>query len=245
MTTSAHPQIANRMGIRCRYSLSDLLAGNIAINSVCVPTEIPNLYVFDSGNRRISNPVEVLSSIRYKEVLNELYDAFDFLIIDTPPVGLFVDAAVISSQVEGVLVVVQKGKTKREAVRAAMSQLEKANAHVLGAVLNGASHTSSDYYYYHYGSHRRRRARAPRGGKGRPRDMTDLHSHILFGVDDGARNPPGIHRDAPARRAGGRDLHRRNPARAPSRHGHAARPQGVPRTAALCQGYGHRDAARL
>ena len=158
-----HPQIANRMGIRCRYSLSDLLAGNIAINSVCVPTEIPNLYVFDSGNRRISNPVEVLSSIRYKEVLNELYDAFDFLIIDTPPVGLFVDAAVISSQVEGVLVVVQKGKTKREAVRAAMSQLEKANAHVLGAVLNGASHTSSDYYYYHYGDHRRGRgAHAPR-----------------------------------------------------------------------------------
>ena len=133
-----HPQIANRMGIRCRYSLSDLLAGNIAINSVCVPTEIPNLYVFDSGNRRISNPVEVLSSIRYKEVLNELYDAFDFL-----------------------LVVIQKGKTKREAVRAAMSQLEKANAHVLGAVLNGASHTSSDYYYYHYGSHRRG-AHAPR-----------------------------------------------------------------------------------
>ena len=158
-----HPQIANRMGIRCRYSLSDLLAGNIAINSVCVPTEIPNLYVFDSGNRRISNPVEVLSSIRYKEVLNELYDAFDFLIIDTPPVGLFVDAAVISSQVEGVLVVIQKGKTKREAVRAAMSQLEKANAHVLGAVLNGASHTSSDYYYYHYGDHRRGRgAHAPR-----------------------------------------------------------------------------------
>ena len=151
------------MGIRCRYSLSDLLAGNIAINSVCVPTEIPNLYVFDSGNRRISNPVEVLSSIRYKEVLNELYDAFDFLIIDTPPVGLFVDAAVISSQVEGVLVVIQKGKTKREAVRAAMSQLEKANAHVLGAVLNGASHTSSDYYYYHYGDHRRGRgAHAPR-----------------------------------------------------------------------------------
>lgn len=73
------------------------------------------------------------------------------------------DAAVISSQVEGVLVVVQKGKTKREAVRAAMSQLEKANAHVLGAVLNGASHTSSDYYYYHYGDHRRGRgAHAPR-----------------------------------------------------------------------------------
>ena len=42
-----------------------------------------------------------------------------------------------------------------------MSQLEKANAHVLGAVLNGASHTSSDYYYYHYGSHRRG-AHAPR-----------------------------------------------------------------------------------
>lgn len=151
-----HPQIANRLGIRCRYTLSDLLGGNIDIHSVCIPTQVANLYVFDSGNRRISNPVEVLSSIRYKEVLNELYDAFDFLIIDTPPLGLFVDAAVISSQVEGVLLVIQKGQTKREAVKAALSQLEKANAHVLGAVLNGASHSSSNtYYYYHYGERRR------------------------------------------------------------------------------------------
>ena len=153
-----HPQIANRLGIRCRYALSDLLSGSVRIEDVCVDTQIPNLFVFDSGSRRISNPVEILSSVRYREVLNVLYDAFDFLVIDTPPVGLFVDAAVISSQVEGVLLVIQKGKTKREAVKASMSQLEKANAHILGAVLNGASHTASDYYYYHYGEHGRHRA---------------------------------------------------------------------------------------
>ena len=74
------------------------------------------------------------------------------ILLDAPPVLAVTDAAVLSSKVDGVLLVVSAGKTKRENARKAQAQLEKINARVIGAVLNNVKADSSAQTYYAEGS---------------------------------------------------------------------------------------------
>lgn len=145
-----NPQMANRCSIRSNYSLSDVLSATSEnITDFCIPTKLPRLSVMDIGNRRISNPIEMLSSAKYKQVLQYAIQAFDFVIVDTPPLGLFIDAAVISSAVDGVIVTIGSGKTKSSQVKEVLSQLDKAKASVIGAVLNDTKASNTSYYYYY------------------------------------------------------------------------------------------------
>ena len=146
------PQLARRFGIRNPHSLVELLnlPTGTDMTQYAVSTEIPNLYVLDVGSRRISNPVEILSSNKYKRLLRNCFESFDFIIIDAPPLGYFIDAAVIATYVDGVAIVVGAGRSTAAEEKEVLSQLEKANAHVIGVVLNGVKHNKSNYYYYYY-----------------------------------------------------------------------------------------------
>ena len=129
------PQIAGRLRLRSTRSFSDLLAGRISLQDVCLPTRVNNLYALDMGNRKITNPVELMDSGRYRDLLRQLRAGFDFVIVDTPPLGQFIDAAVVAPQTDGVLLVIHSGNTTSENVQEALSQLQLADARVLGAVL--------------------------------------------------------------------------------------------------------------
>ena len=85
----------------------------------------------------------------YKRILQSAIAAFDFVIIDTPPLGLFIDAAVVAALVDGTIVTIGSGKTTAAEVKEALSQLEKAQARVIGAVLNGVKSNKTNYYYYY------------------------------------------------------------------------------------------------
>jgi non-specific protein-tyrosine kinase len=118
----------------------------ILANPPTQDTNVQNLKVLTSGQQP-PNPAEILGSKRMSEILQTLLQNADVVLFDAPPLLAVTDAAVLSSKVDGVLLVVSAGKTKRENARKAQSQLEKINANVIGAVLNNVRADKGAQYY--------------------------------------------------------------------------------------------------
>lgn len=100
--------------------------------------EIPGLKVMTSGPVPVS-PTQVLASRSMELLLDELVGGADLVLIDAPPVVAVSDASVMATKVDGVLLVLKAGQTKRDYARQAKETLEKVNAHVVGAVLNNVA----------------------------------------------------------------------------------------------------------
>lgn len=128
--------------------ISDMVRDETALaNPPLQDTAVPNLKVLTSGQLP-PNPSEVLGSRRMEEIIAALLTRADILLFDAPPVIAVTDAAVLSSKVDGVLLIVSAGKTKRENAKKAQQLLEKVNARVVGAVLNNVKFDSSMQSYY-------------------------------------------------------------------------------------------------
>lgn len=112
-------------------------------------TQIPGLSLLPCGPVP-PNPSELLGTARMGEVLGHLSESYDFVLLDSPPAVTVTDAAVLAPQVDGVVLVLRAGDTRHDMAREARAILEKSNAHLLGAVLNGVRPTGDDYYYYYY-----------------------------------------------------------------------------------------------
>ncbi len=107
---------------------------------------IPNLSLIPSGPPP-PNPSELLGSGRMSELLKALCDRADYVLIDTPPVAAVTDASVLATRVDGVLLLVRAGKTKRDVARRAKVILERVNANLLGVVLNNVKYNSKLHGY--------------------------------------------------------------------------------------------------
>jgi capsular exopolysaccharide synthesis family protein len=99
---------------------------------------VPNLQVLTSGPLP-PNPAEVLGSQRMLEVIEALKQRADIVLFDAPPVIAVTDAMVLGTRVDGMVLVVNAGQTRREHAKRAKEQLEKLNIRIVGAVLNGAT----------------------------------------------------------------------------------------------------------
>lgn len=96
------------------------------------------------------NPAELLSSQRFADFLKRARQRFDYVLIDTPPVTLVTDSAVVAALGDGVLVVVDAQGTRKNALRQAMRELDGVGARVLGTVLNNVDASKADYATYGY-----------------------------------------------------------------------------------------------
>jgi len=94
-----------------------------------------------------SNPLEALASRRFDQTLALARAQADFVLVDTPPAGALADVAVVAPRLEGMLLVVSAGKTKRDLARRARDQLERVNANVLGVVLTDVRADAKLYSY--------------------------------------------------------------------------------------------------
>jgi non-specific protein-tyrosine kinase len=112
-------------------------------------TGIENLQVITSGSLP-PNPSEMLGSKRMIELIQYLEKMADIIIFDSPPVLAVTDAAVLSQRVSGVVLMVEAGRTRRDAARQAVKRLHQAGANVLGAVLNRARNQGREYSYASY-----------------------------------------------------------------------------------------------
>lgn len=156
--------VSNREGLT-----NALLQERPALDGCLLETDVANLQVMPTGPLP-PNPSELLGSQRMKNLLEELRDQADMVLLDSPPTLAVADAAVLANEVDGVVLVVDAGKTRRGAGQRAVDQLAQVGANLLGATLNkltprrGAGYY---YYYYYYSSEdgrRKRRRGAHKGG---------------------------------------------------------------------------------
>jgi capsular exopolysaccharide synthesis family protein len=110
-------------------------------------TGVPGLLLLPSGPLP-PNPSELVGSRRMQEIIAKLSERADMVLFDAPPIIAVTDAAVLASRVDGVLLVVKAGGTKRDHAQKAKALLEKVNAHLVGAVLNNVKMDTSYYSYY-------------------------------------------------------------------------------------------------
>lgn len=94
-----------------------------------------------------ANLLEALASRRFDQLLAQVRAEADFVLVDTPPVGALADVAVVAPRLEGMLLVVSAGKTKRDLARRAREQLERVNANLLGVVLTDVRGNEKLYRY--------------------------------------------------------------------------------------------------
>lgn len=147
--------------------LTDLLRSpELNFNSYLRNTGIENLHVITCGTLP-PNPAELLGSQRMVHLLAGLDDIADVVLCDSPPAAPVTDAAILSSHVDGAVLVIEAGQTRREIATQAMVNLQQAGVNLLGVVLNRASGKRGGYYYY-YMSNKRRPAGRP-GGSGQRR----------------------------------------------------------------------------
>lgn len=152
-------------GLNNDMGMTNILVGAKEIDQVIKETDIPNLRVITSGPFP-PNPAELLGSEKMKAVFRTLDGMADIVLVDSPPVLMVADAALISSLMDGVIMVIRAAVTKIDAVKQALEHLKKANARVIGSVLNSLEGSSGQYYYYgdsYYGEQGRKKS-ATTGG---------------------------------------------------------------------------------
>lgn len=137
--------------------LTDVLTGQGKLREIVHPTSITNLFVLGSGPFP-PNPSELLGSSAMRDLIREAAEAFDVVLIDSPPLLAVTDAAVISTMADGAIVVIRMGATTRAALKRTAGQLEAVEGRLLGAVLNDVDFRQTGYggyygYYYYYYHH--------------------------------------------------------------------------------------------
>ena len=136
---------------RCE-GLSTYLSRSVDVESLIHPLPVANLSVLQAGPVP-PNAAELISSARMKELLSTLGEKYDHIVIDSPPLINVTDPVILSTMVDGVVLVVQGGRSTREVVRRARMELSTANAKVFGVVLNNVNlkrEGYNDYYYDRY-----------------------------------------------------------------------------------------------
>lgn len=137
--------VARYLGIKRKPGLSDVLQGKVTEDSVLInPNGIGNFVIMPSG-RAPKNPSELLNSKRMAQIIATFKNRFDYVFIDSPPVMPLADACILGSMVDGVILIVQAGKTQREMVKTVQQRLGQARAKTLGCVV-----TNVEYHVPHY-----------------------------------------------------------------------------------------------
>ncbi|MER3457471.1 MAG: protein tyrosine kinase [Chloroflexota bacterium] len=132
------------------YGLSTALVDAATpVTSFLQPTDVPGLRLLTSGPIP-PNPAELLGSQRMAQLLQVLSQEAEMVILDSPPVLSVADATILANAADGVVLVADAGRTRREMARRAKESLERAGANLLGMVLNRMTRQTSGYYYYYY-----------------------------------------------------------------------------------------------
>lgn len=133
--------------IKNKFGLCDFLAGfsQLEISKV---TELP-LWIVCTGTIP-PNPSELLSSERMKAFLAQCAKRYDYVIIDTPPINTVADAQIVSTYVDGMVIVTKSGETTKDQLSDAIDAVKRSGGNLCGVVLNGINPKSTGKYSYKY-----------------------------------------------------------------------------------------------
>ncbi|MBP6342955.1 MAG: CpsD/CapB family tyrosine-protein kinase [Candidatus Omnitrophica bacterium] len=139
-------QMINYLGTGFHIGLSEYLSGKAQLNDVVFHVDIENLSFISCGAVP-PNPAELLGSSKFKELLSNMRSQYEFVIIDTPPVIPVTDPVIVGTLVEGMVMVVQAGRTQRGIVKRAMELLEQGHINLVGHILTGIEYFVPQYIY--------------------------------------------------------------------------------------------------
>lgn len=142
------PTVHRTFRLLNRDGLTNALTSQDNFKQFAKNTEIDNLDVITTGPIP-PNPSELLGSMAMARFINEVSAIYDTVIFDTPPVIAVTDAQILATQVDGVFLVVNSGKTNRDMALKAKTLLSNVKANILGCVLNNREIEGENYYYYY------------------------------------------------------------------------------------------------
>jgi len=142
------PRLQKTFGVRKNQGLTTLITNpSLKVENVAQETYIKNLSVIVCGPIP-PNPAELLNSNRMRTLVEEMKEQYDLVIFDSPPLLAVTDAQILSTEVDGTILVIPEGEVTHDEVEMAAERLKKVNANVLGTVLNKAEPNADAYYYY-------------------------------------------------------------------------------------------------
>jgi capsular exopolysaccharide synthesis family protein len=154
--------------------LAHLLSGQCTLEDAIYSTNIPNLSLLPSGEI-VKAPLPLLTSPEFEELMDILGSEYDIIIVDTPPVGVVIDAAEIAKRCDGSLLVLEYNKQSKGSLRYIQGIMEQANTPIIGCVINKVSpkkltekryyQYKKDYYSYSYIKESKQKTRSKAKGR--------------------------------------------------------------------------------
>ncbi|TDM12386.1 CpsD/CapB family tyrosine-protein kinase [Macrococcus lamae] len=142
------PTVHNTFGVKNAVGLSTLLTAQSTLKQSIQPTEVENLDVLCAGPIP-PNPSELLNSSGFDEMLKELRQYYDLIVFDSPPVLSVTDSQIISSKVDGIVLVIDKQDNNKANVKEAKELITVSeHSKLLGIVFNNDEYDTDKYYVY-------------------------------------------------------------------------------------------------
>lgn len=127
--------------------LSQYLSGQKGLDEIVYATSVENLHVVFAGPYS-PNPAELLEEELFASMVKQMREQYDYVIIDTPPMGNLIDGAIVARQCDGAVMVVESGAVSYRLEQRVKNQLDKSGCRILGVVLNKVDLEHSSYGYY-------------------------------------------------------------------------------------------------
>lgn len=143
------PTVHKTFNVSNQKGLSTILSGNSSIEDTVKYTAIDNLNVITSGPVP-PNASALLGNRRILDIINKYNQPNDLVIIDVPPVNTMTDASIVSTTVDGTIMILPQGIAEKKRAKIAVNQLKKVNANIIGAVMNMSKENLDGNYYYYY-----------------------------------------------------------------------------------------------
>ncbi len=197
-TDLRRPRLHRLFGVDNRFGLTNALLARGRYQEYVKACEVKNLSVLAAGPIP-PNPTEMLMSHAMQQFLEQVRQEYDHILLDSPPVAVVTDAAILATKVDGVILVVQSGRVDRKLLQRTRDLLAQVKANVLGVILNGITPDHEEYYSQYYYSYYAdgepqkgsRRSRARRRRKKAAVRTPDVRAARIRPAGSG-RNPGGL-----------------------------------------------------
>ena len=143
-----------KLGFENNKGLSNLISGDAIFKDIINFTNVDKLHIISCGQIP-PNPAEMINSARFRSTIADLAQMYDMVIIDTPPISSVIDGAIIASLTDATILVIKYKSVDYKLVQRAREQLAKANAKIIGVVLNKLQKREYKNYYSYYNYYNR------------------------------------------------------------------------------------------
>lgn len=137
---------------KVEHGMTHFLSGQCQLGDVICSTNVPKLHVAMAGPTSPST-TELLSGERFHKLIESVREVYDYVIIDSAPLGLVIDAAIIAKECDGAILVIEAGKVKYRRVQDVKAKIMASGCPVLGAVLSKVDYKRNGYYKGKYGKY--------------------------------------------------------------------------------------------